>query len=87
MATVEAVREVKQFVAGAWSDAADGSTFEDTDPYTGETVALVPAGGADDARAAIEAAAAARASRRSSMQSGPWRLTLATASVSPVAST
>jgi acyl-CoA reductase-like NAD-dependent aldehyde dehydrogenase len=59
MATAEAVREVKQFVGGAWVDAAAGETFEDRDPYTGETVAIVPAGGGDDARAAIEAAAAA----------------------------
>jgi acyl-CoA reductase-like NAD-dependent aldehyde dehydrogenase len=34
-------------------------TFEDIDPYTGEVVAEVPAGGRDDARRAIEAAAAA----------------------------
>jgi acyl-CoA reductase-like NAD-dependent aldehyde dehydrogenase len=60
MATAaEAVREVKLFVGGAWTDAADGATYEDKDPFTGETVALVPAGGAGDARAAIEAAAAA----------------------------
>jgi acyl-CoA reductase-like NAD-dependent aldehyde dehydrogenase len=55
----EAAREVKQFIGGEWTDAADGSTFEDKDPFSGETVALVPAGGADDATRAIEAAAAA----------------------------
>jgi acyl-CoA reductase-like NAD-dependent aldehyde dehydrogenase len=55
----EAAREVKQFIGGEWTDAADGSTFDDKDPFTGETVALVPAGGADDATRAIEAAAAA----------------------------
>jgi acyl-CoA reductase-like NAD-dependent aldehyde dehydrogenase len=51
--------EVKQFIGGEWTDAADGATFEDRDPYTGETVAVVPAGGAEDARRAIEAAQAA----------------------------
>src|SRR3954447_14345993 len=40
-------------------DAADGETFEDRDPYTGEVVATVPAGGAEDTRRAIDAAAAA----------------------------
>ena len=34
-------------------------TFGDLDPYTGELVAEVPAGGADDAREAVERAAAA----------------------------
>src|SRR5947208_7786905 len=34
-------------------------TFQDLDPYTGDVVAEVPAGGADEARRAVEAAAAA----------------------------
>src|SRR5438552_535550 len=34
-------------------------TFEDLDPYTGDVVAGVPAGGAEEARQAVEAAAAA----------------------------
>lgn len=59
MATMEAAHTAKQFIGGAWQEAAAGGTFDDTDPFTGETVALVPAGGAEDARAAIEAAAAA----------------------------
>ena len=53
------VREVKQFVAGAWTDASDGATFEDLDPFTGEVVALVPAGSREDAARAVAAAAAA----------------------------
>jgi acyl-CoA reductase-like NAD-dependent aldehyde dehydrogenase len=52
-------RECLQFIAGEWVGAADGATFEDSDPYTGETVAVVAAGTRDDARRAIEAAAAA----------------------------
>ena len=49
-----AVREARQFIGGQWVDAADGATFEDRDPYTGDVVATVPAGGAEDARRAIE---------------------------------
>jgi acyl-CoA reductase-like NAD-dependent aldehyde dehydrogenase len=59
MATTESVLEVKQFIGGEWSDAADGAIFEDYDPYTGALVAVVPAGGEEDARRAIEAAQAA----------------------------
>lgn len=59
MATLEAAHTAKQFIGGVWREAAAGGTFEDADPFTGETVAVVPAGGDDDARAAVEAAAAA----------------------------
>jgi acyl-CoA reductase-like NAD-dependent aldehyde dehydrogenase len=54
-----AVQEAKQFIGGSWIDAADGATYEDRDPYNGEVVAIVPAGGTEDARRAIEAASAA----------------------------
>jgi acyl-CoA reductase-like NAD-dependent aldehyde dehydrogenase len=57
--TADAVREYRQFIGGQWTAAASGKTFEDKDPFTGETVAVVPAGDGDDARKAIEAAAAA----------------------------
>jgi acyl-CoA reductase-like NAD-dependent aldehyde dehydrogenase len=58
MATATA-QTYRQFIGGDWVDAADGATFEDRDPFTGETVATVAAGGADDARRAIDSAAAA----------------------------
>ncbi|HUJ54721.1 MAG TPA: aldehyde dehydrogenase family protein [Gaiellaceae bacterium] len=58
MATT-AAREVKQFVGGEWVEAADGSTYEDLDPFTGDVVAQAAAGGAADASRAIEAAAEA----------------------------
>jgi acyl-CoA reductase-like NAD-dependent aldehyde dehydrogenase len=58
-ATQNAVREAKQFIGGTWTDAADGATFEDCDPYNGDVVAIVPAGGAEDVRRAIDAASAA----------------------------
>src|SRR5205809_4325596 len=60
MATTEsAVRECKQFIGGEWVDAAGGGTFDDRDPFTGDVVAQVAAGGREDARRAVEAAAAA----------------------------
>ena len=58
-ATQNAVREAKQSIGGTWVDAADGTTFEDRDPYNGDLVAVVPAGGTEDARRAIDAASAA----------------------------
>jgi acyl-CoA reductase-like NAD-dependent aldehyde dehydrogenase len=46
-------------IGGEWTDASDGKTFEDTDPFTGDAVATIPAGTREDARRAIEAAAKA----------------------------
>jgi acyl-CoA reductase-like NAD-dependent aldehyde dehydrogenase len=46
-------------IGGDWAEAESGATFEDTDPYTGDVVARVAAGGRGDARRAIDAAAAA----------------------------
>lgn len=60
MTSVESdVREAKQFIGGEWSEASDGATFDDRDPFTGDVVARVPAGTRDDAKRAIEAAARA----------------------------
>ncbi len=50
------IREVKQFIGGEWVDAADGRTFDDYDPYSGDVVAHVPAGSREDAKRAISAA-------------------------------
>ncbi len=44
------------YIGGEWRDAAGGQRFEVTNPATGEVVATVPDAGAEDARAAIEAA-------------------------------
>jgi acyl-CoA reductase-like NAD-dependent aldehyde dehydrogenase len=46
----------QQYIDGAWTDAADGGTFDVHNPYTGEVYAQVAAGGADDARRAVDAA-------------------------------
>ena len=59
MATVQTdVRDYRQFIGGEWVDASDG-TFDDRDPFTGDVVARVASAGREDARRAIEAAAAA----------------------------
>ena len=50
-------REVKQFIGGEWTDASGGDTFEVRDPFTGDVVALVPAGSREDAARAVQAAA------------------------------
>jgi acyl-CoA reductase-like NAD-dependent aldehyde dehydrogenase len=60
VATVQTdIRELQQFIGGEWIDASGGSTFDDLDPFTGALVARVPAGTREDARLAVEAAAAA----------------------------
>jgi acyl-CoA reductase-like NAD-dependent aldehyde dehydrogenase len=46
-------------IGGEWTEAEGGNTFDDTDPFTGESVATIPAGTRADAKRAIEAAAAA----------------------------
>jgi acyl-CoA reductase-like NAD-dependent aldehyde dehydrogenase len=51
------VREAKQFIGGEWTGASGGGTFEDRDPFTGDVVALVPAGSREDAARAVAAAA------------------------------
>jgi acyl-CoA reductase-like NAD-dependent aldehyde dehydrogenase len=58
--TIEsATRDCRHFIGGDWVDSADGRRFEDSDPFTGEVVAQVAAGGREDARRAVAAAAAA----------------------------
>src|SRR5215218_407403 len=57
--TVNAIEKTVRglHIAGEWSEASGGETFEDNDPFTGDVVASVPAGTREDARRAIEAAA------------------------------
>ena len=57
MTSVETVRELAHFIGGEWVNG--GGTFEDSDPFTGETVANVAAGGREEAAAAVAAAAGA----------------------------
>lgn len=49
-------------IGGAWRDASDGGTFAVENPATGETLTHVASATSDDARAALDAAAAAQAS-------------------------
>lgn len=54
-----AAKKYKMYIGGKWVDAANGKTFEDMNPYTGEVYAHLAAGTREDARRAIEAAQAA----------------------------
>ena len=66
-------RKVEEFIAvprqlfinGQWSDAASGKTFETPNPATGETLARVAEGDAEDINRAVRAA-------REAFENGPW---------------
>jgi len=58
MTTVD-LEQQQLLIAGEWTAAAGGATFEKHDPYTGEPVTIAAAAGRDDARRAVEAAHAA----------------------------
>jgi betaine-aldehyde dehydrogenase/aminobutyraldehyde dehydrogenase len=53
------VTSYKNFVGGEWVDAAGGETMEVLNPATGEVIAEVPRGGAEDVDRAVAAAAKA----------------------------
>jgi phenylacetaldehyde dehydrogenase len=71
--TVTLDRNVEAFVAaprqlfinGQWADAASGKTFETPNPATGETLAHVAEGDAEDIDRAVRAA-------RTAFEDGPW---------------
>ncbi len=71
--TVTLDRNVEEFIAtprqlfinGQWSDAASGKTFETPDPATGETLARIAEGDAEDINRAVKAA-------RRAFEEGPW---------------
>ena len=48
-----------QFIAGDWQASKAAASFDDFNPATGEVWSSVPDAGRDDAKAAIDAAAAA----------------------------
>jgi succinate-semialdehyde dehydrogenase/glutarate-semialdehyde dehydrogenase len=54
-----AVRESPLFIGGRWVDSKTGSTFPVLNPATSDPIAVVPDGGPDQARAAVDAAAEA----------------------------
>src|SRR5450631_2538980 len=53
------------FINGQWCDAASGRTFETPNPATGETLARIAEGGAEDIDRAVRAA-------RKAFEEGPW---------------
>jgi len=53
------------FINGHWTDAASGKTFETPNPATGETLARVAEGDAEDIDRAVRAA-------RTAFDDGPW---------------
>lgn len=53
------------FINGRWTDAASGKTFETPNPATGETLARIAEGGAEDIDRAVRAA-------RRAFEDGPW---------------
>jgi phenylacetaldehyde dehydrogenase len=55
----------QMFINGEWVDAASGKTFETPNPATGETLARVTEGDAEDINRAVRAA-------RTAFESGPW---------------
>jgi len=71
--TVTLDRNVEDFIAtprqlfinGQWTDAASGKTFDTPDPATGETLARVAEGDAEDVNRAVRAA-------RKAFDEGPW---------------
>jgi acyl-CoA reductase-like NAD-dependent aldehyde dehydrogenase len=79
--TESAMRECNQFIGGEWVEASGGGTFEDRDPFTGEVVAQVAAGGRKDARRAVEAASAAFAEWSASPPAARQRVFLKAADI------
>ena len=58
MATTELARQ-ELLIGGRWTGARSGRSYEQTFPYTGETVGVAAAASGEDARAAVDAAHAA----------------------------
>ena len=71
--TVTLDRNVEQFIGaprqlfinGQWADAASGKTFATPNPATGETLASIAEGDAEDIDRAVRAA-------RRAFEEGPW---------------
>ena len=54
-----AITQTKNFVGGEWLDAVEGGTMEVQNPATGDVIAEVPSGSAEDVDRAVQAARAA----------------------------
>ena len=55
----------KMLIDGKWVEAASGKTFETPNPATGETLARIAEGDAEDINRAVRAA-------RRAFEGGPW---------------
>ncbi len=73
------VPELKHFIGGEWVE--NGGAYEDTDPFTGETVAHVAAGTRIEAAAAVAAAAAAAPGWAATVPAERQRVFLAAADI------
>ena len=58
MTTVD-LEQQRLLIGGEWTEASGGGTFERVDPFTGDAVTLAAAAGREDAKRAVDAAAAA----------------------------
>src|SRR5919109_756816 len=58
--TLERTKTYQQFIGGQLVDAASGQTLNVENPANGQTIATVPASGAEDVDRAVNAAGAAR---------------------------
>jgi len=56
---MSAIAEYSHFIGGEWVRAAEGGSFDDLDPFSGEVVARIAAGTRTDAARAVGAAVAA----------------------------
>jgi acyl-CoA reductase-like NAD-dependent aldehyde dehydrogenase len=54
--TDEKVGRLQQYIGGQWVDSTTGQVFESRSPWSGDLIAMVPAGDGEDARLAIAAA-------------------------------
>jgi aldehyde dehydrogenase (NAD+) len=59
------VKQTRHLIGGEWVDSASGQTFESINPATGEVIANVAAGQAEDIDRAVKAA-------RKALEEGPW---------------
>jgi betaine-aldehyde dehydrogenase len=57
MTAAETPPAARMYVGGVWADAVSGERIESVDPSTEQVIGTVPAGGAADVEAAVEAAA------------------------------
>jgi acyl-CoA reductase-like NAD-dependent aldehyde dehydrogenase len=57
--TTVGMEQQQLLIGGEWTPASNGATFERADPFSGDAVTVAAAAGRDDARRAVEGAAAA----------------------------